>query len=354
MTSTSSPRASPSWSSPGSWCSRTRRGTSPRPRWRSRCSRTTSPKQRQRVRAGRVRSSDPPRWDRLRAGLQWRCRPPTPGPAGGERDEVRDPRPRRTRGHAHHAGGGHCLSGPRASGREDEGFEPGDPPAAHESLRPSGPRRHDPAEGGEEGRLAGSPDVYAFPGGQAHHGPHRGAPAPAANTQGRLRSLVVERPSVHAVGRPSPPVDLGHHHLRANGIAMHYVRQGEGFPLVLLHGWPEFWRVWRQSFHQLPWAADLVGSSRGACELYVRHFLSHWAHDPGVFDDEDVEAWVDNFLEPGNLRGGFNWYIAANSARLELIRHGPPKLDPIKVPSLARSGARAQVPQADSADAPRA
>src|SRR5205814_3041087 len=124
-----------------------------------------------------------------------------------------------------------------------------------------GPRRHHPPEGqgDEEGRPAGSSDVHALPGGQAHHGPQRGAPAPPADTQARLRSPVVERPHGRsAVGRPSQPVDLGHHHLRANGIAIHYVRQGEGFPLVLLHGWPEFWRVWRKVIEPLGRRYDVI------------------------------------------------------------------------------------------------
>lgn len=247
-----------------------------------------------------------------------------------------------------------------------------------------------------------------------------------------------------------------HRYVRANGIDIHYVRQGSGFPLVLLHGWPEFWRIWRrvieplslsfdvvapdlrgfgestkpgvpalegyrledhvadllgladvlglarfgvvshdvgayvaqafartypdrlaglfffdcpypgigkrwadpdhlreiwyQSFHQLPWAADLVGSSRAACETYLRHFLSHWAHDPHVFAKEDVEAWVDNFLEPGNLQGGFNWYVAASSARLELIRHGAPKLPPIEVPARVRWGVSDKILKIEWAD----
>lgn len=236
-----------------------------------------------------------------------------------------------------------------------------------------------------------------------------------------------------------------HRSAPVNGIDIHYVRQGSGLPLVLLHGWPEFWRIWRkvieplsrsfdvvapdlrgfgqstkpavpareayrvedhaadllgladalgfdrfgvvshdvgayvaqtfvrthpervkglfffdcpypgigerwadpdhlreiwyQSFHQLPWAAELVGSSRKATEGYLRHFLSHWAHDPAAFDDDDVAAWVDNFSESGNLQGGFNWYIAAHPARLELIRHGPPKLPLIEVPTRVRWGA---------------
>ena len=251
-------------------------------------------------------------------------------------------------------------------------------------------------------------------------------------------------------------MSLAHHRAGVNGIEVHYVRQGSGFPLVLLHGWPEFWRVWRkvieplsgqfdviapdlrgfgrstkpdvpalegyrlddhvadllgladalaldrfgivahdvgayvaqgfarahgprlaglfffdcpypgigrrwavpdhlreiwyQSFHQLPWAADLVGSSRSACERYLRHFLSHWAHDPHAFEEDDVEAWVDNFLAPGNLQGGFNWYIASSAARLELIRHGPPPLPPIEVPTRVRWGASDPILKVEWAD----
>jgi pimeloyl-ACP methyl ester carboxylesterase len=34
-----------------------------------------------------------------------------------------------------------------------------------------------------------------------------------------------------------------------NGINMHYVVEGAGDPVILLHGWPEFWYSWR---HQIP------------------------------------------------------------------------------------------------------
>ena len=34
-----------------------------------------------------------------------------------------------------------------------------------------------------------------------------------------------------------------------NGINIHYVTEGEGEPVILLHGWPEFWYSWR---HQIP------------------------------------------------------------------------------------------------------
>jgi len=251
-------------------------------------------------------------------------------------------------------------------------------------------------------------------------------------------------------------VSLEHGFVHLPNVDIHYVRQGHGAPLVLLHGWPEFWRIWRkvieplsrhfdviapdlrgfgastkpdlpalegyclddhvgdllgladaltlgrfgvvshdvgayvaqafarshperlaglfffdcpypgigrrwaepdhlreiwyQSFHQLPWAADLVGSSRRACEIYFRHFLDHWAHAPDVFEKEDIDAWVDNFLEPDNLQGGFNWYLASHAARLEMIRHGPPDLSPIEVPVRVRWGADDPILKVEWAD----
>lgn len=40
-----------------------------------------------------------------------------------------------------------------------------------------------------------------------------------------------------------------HRFVETNGIRMHYVEQGEGFPVLLLHGFPELWYSWR---HQIP------------------------------------------------------------------------------------------------------
>jgi pimeloyl-ACP methyl ester carboxylesterase len=232
-----------------------------------------------------------------------------------------------------------------------------------------------------------------------------------------------------------------HQYVEANGINVHYVRHGEGYPIVLLHGWPEFWygwhknipvlaeefdvvapdlrgfgdtdkpggppeellgdmvedlraladslgferfgvvshdvgayvaqgfarkyperlgglfffncpypgigkrwvdpgsvnEIWYQTFNQQPWAASLVGANRKTCEVYFRHFLDHWAHEPGLFDD-DLELWVDNFMQPGNLQGGFDWYIGTRESRLDLIRNGPPELPKIETPIRVRWG----------------
>ncbi len=246
-----------------------------------------------------------------------------------------------------------------------------------------------------------------------------------------------------------------HEYTDANGIRVHYVRHGFGTPLVLLHGWPEFWyvyrkniptlaehfdviapdlrgfgdtgkpglpdppsslpdalvedlkglvdalgverfglvghdvgsfvmqgfarkyperltglfffncaypgigrrwlepdsvrEIWYQTFNQQPWAADLVGRDRVTCETYIRHFLEHWAGESGVFD-EDLEAWTDNFMKPGNLQGGFNWYIGINESRRRIMREGAPEMERIPVPSRFLWGARDPILKSEWAD----
>jgi len=40
-----------------------------------------------------------------------------------------------------------------------------------------------------------------------------------------------------------------HSFVETNGIRMHYIEQGKGFPVLLLHGFPELWYSWR---YQIP------------------------------------------------------------------------------------------------------
>lgn len=209
---------------------------------------------------------------------------------------------------------------------------------------------------------------------------------------------------------------LSHHYTSVNGVKLHYVRQGKGEPLLLIHGWPGFWfewhknipelaqhydvivpdmrgfaysdkpdappevayndtafaedirafidfyhfdkvrivshdfgavwmqrfarmyperlhklvlfdppypgigarwfqlpqvfQSWYQIFHQQPWAEDLVGSSKQATEIYLRHFLSAWSANKDLWTDDEIKAYVEAYSQPGALRGGFNCYRA--------------------------------------------
>jgi pimeloyl-ACP methyl ester carboxylesterase len=87
-----------------------------------------------------------------------------------------------------------------------------------------------------------------------------------------------------------------------------------------------------QYFHQWPLAEKLVGYNRDTCRIYFSHFLHRWSVDQHAFDD-DLEMWVDNFMKPGNLTGGFEWYRGALAMRLKWIKEGAPKLDPITCPT---------------------
>ena len=230
---------------------------------------------------------------------------------------------------------------------------------------------------------------------------------------------------------------MEHLSVRANGAGFHVARAGDGPPLLLLHGWPEFWltwepvmarladrftliapdlrgfgdsdkpsgpygpaghaadllalldamgveragvvghdvggavmqalareapgrvagllffdfvypgigarlgapdrlnEIWYQSFHQMAMAPTLVGATRESCRAYIGHFLRHWSHRKDAFDDV-MEAFVDNFLKPGNLEGGFAHYRAAHAGRVAMLKGEAPALPPIEVPTCVR------------------
>ncbi len=105
------------------------------------------------------------------------------------------------------------------------------------------------------------------------------------------------------------------------------------------HGIGARWRepqqineIWYQTFNQMPFAAEIVGATREACRAYLRHFLTHWSHRKDAFDGV-LERWVDNFMRPGNLQGGFNWYISQNAGRLATMAGTAPKPPRIKQPA---------------------
>ncbi len=107
--------------------------------------------------------------------------------------------------------------------------------------------------------------------------------------------------------------------------------------------------IWYQTFNQLDLAPRLVGYNRDTCALYFRWVLAHWSHDPACFEG-DAELWVENFMAPGALEGGFAWYKGIDSARRALMREGPPELPKIAAPTRVLWGASDPVLKADWVD----
>jgi hypothetical protein len=93
--------------------------------------------------------------------------------------------------------------------------------------------------------------------------------------------------------------------------------------------------IWYQSFHQTEMAPALVGATRETCRLYIEYFLRHWSHRKAAFDDV-LDAFVDNFLKPGNLAGGFAHYRGAHAGRIAIMK--APPLPKISVKTCVRWG----------------
>ena len=93
--------------------------------------------------------------------------------------------------------------------------------------------------------------------------------------------------------------------------------------------------IWYQSFNQMEMAPTLVGATRDACRAYIGHFLRHWSHRKTAHDDV-FEAYVDNFMRPGNLEGGFAHYKGSHASRIAMMKGEAPPLSPIRTPTCVR------------------
>lgn len=101
------------------------------------------------------------------------------------------------------------------------------------------------------------------------------------------------------------------------------------------HRWgaaEHFPELWYQQFHQKEFAAALVGSSPEAARIYLLHFLTHWARQKDAFTPY-LEEWVENFLRPGRLQGGFDWYVGVDRWRARIIQGEAIQMLKIKHPS---------------------
>ncbi len=113
--------------------------------------------------------------------------------------------------------------------------------------------------------------------------------------------------------------------------------------------WQLFPETWYQQFHQKDFAAALVGSSREACRIYFRHFLTHWTHQKDAFLPY-LDEWVDNFMSNGNLQGGFDWYVGVSRFRRRIMQEGAIAVPKIEAPTYVLWGAHDPVIRFDFTD----
>jgi pimeloyl-ACP methyl ester carboxylesterase len=67
---------------------------------------------------------------------------------------------------------------------------------------------------------------------------------------------------------------------------------------------------WYQAFHRLPLAEQLLDGRPDAVRAYLRHFWDTWSAPGWALSEEDLDALVARYAEPGALTASLGWYRA--------------------------------------------
>ncbi len=81
-----------------------------------------------------------------------------------------------------------------------------------------------------------------------------------------------------------------HEYVEVGGNEIHYVREGGGFPLFLVHGWPEYWRVWRKNIPALRESFEVIVPD-------LAGFGESDVPDVSPADGYGIDDHVDDLLE---------------------------------------------------------
>jgi len=106
---------------------------------------------------------------------------------------------------------------------------------------------------------------------------------------------------------------ITHHYADLCEVRMHYVTAGDGYPVVLLHGWPQTWFEWRHIIDKLAphyrvIAPDLRGLGDTSCPVggYDKKTIAH-----DVWELLHNELKIENFYLVGHDWGGPTAYAMA-------------------------------------------
>lgn len=104
-----------------------------------------------------------------------------------------------------------------------------------------------------------------------------------------------------------PDWDFTHRTARVNGVNIHYVIEGDGYPVVLLHGWPEMWFSWRKQIPVLSQDYQVIvpdmrgfGASEKPLQDYrtrtaatdIYELVRHLGHDKVAIVGHDIGVRV--------------------------------------------------------------
>ena len=114
---------------------------------------------------------------------------------------------------------------------------------------------------------------------------------------------------------------FNHHETAVNGTQLHYVREGSGNPIILLHGWPQTWYEWRYVIPKLAQeytviAPDLpgLGTSAAPSQSYEKADIA------GDIHSLVQEFGFESVTVVGHDIGGMVAYAYAAAYRSEVQR----------------------------------
>jgi epoxide hydrolase 4 len=112
-------------------------------------------------------------------------------------------------------------------------------------------------------------------------------------------------PTTTTVGEGELTAEVTHHFAELPDCRMHYVSRGEGSPMLFLHGFPQFWFLWR---HQL---ADLGRDHRVIAPDMRGYNLSSKPEEPEAYRMRhllaDLECLVDELGIASVTLVGHDW-----------------------------------------------
>lgn len=123
---------------------------------------------------------------------------------------------------------------------------------------------------------------------------------------------------------------IQHNYIKVNGIRLHYVEAGEGQPLILLHGFPEFWYSWRK---QIPALAEhyriIVPNMRGYNLSDKPKGVAHYK--PSIVT-EDIRQFIHKVTDGQATLIAHDW---GGAIALNLAEQHPELLDKLIIMNTA-------------------